>query len=170
MFPAQESFPVSALNHGLGARVPMGQGPAVVLLLPFVNSLHMSLGSWFDCVIFSKQTLFCFRASAPQSPWAQLLQDVLICGASCASTLVPEQPGCAFYVRKPSTRLCSVCFPDSQALPHARGRPWASSQIAFIAVYDPRSDLSLSPFNLAPVPWRPATCPALCWVPQSRKK
>lgn len=41
---------MSAPHHGLGAGLPTGQGPAVVLVLLLVNSLHMSPGSWFGCV------------------------------------------------------------------------------------------------------------------------
>lgn len=86
----------------------------------FVNSLHMSSRSWFDCVIFLKQTLFCFRATAPRNacvathhrraPWnsrAQLLQDTLVSGACCAATPALAQPGCAFYVSKPRACLGS---------------------------------------------------------------
>lgn len=83
-----------------------GQGPAAGSVLFF---MHVSPQSWFDCVIFSKQTIPFWgcgaweyrhphRSSTPWSPRPpELIQDTLICGASCASTL-PLHSQCVHFV------------------------------------------------------------------------
>lgn len=108
------------------------------------------------------------HSRVPWSSRAQLLQDTLVCGACCASTLAPTQPECAFYVNEPRMFLQSVCFPDSQALPQPGPDPGLPAESPSYLVGPMFRSISVT-FQSSTSPWGPTMCSALLGAIEQEK-
>lgn len=147
-----------------------------------MNSLHMSSGSWFDCVIFSKQTLFCLRATVPGNACAPTTAGLP--GAQGPSSfktrlfvgpvVLPQWPlhsrGAHFMGANPeraygvpASQILRPCPSQGQTL----GSPL---NVLRIRVGPTFRSISVTFFQSSTSLWGPTMCSALSWVPQSRKK
>lgn len=176
MFPAQPC----TTNLEPGCR--LGRALLLFLLLFFVNSLHMSSGSWFDCVIFSKQALFCLRATVPRNACAPTIAGLPGAqGRSSFTTrlfagpaVLPHWPlhsrGAHFMGANPeraygvpASQILRPCPSQGQTL----GSPL---NVLHIQIGPTFRSISVTFFQSSTSLWGPTMCSARSWVPQSRRK